>query len=62
MMVWHGDFFLGGANGLTPVARAGRFNPVAGRVTWPHMLARVMLTEQIWRAVSILSNHPYHRD
>ena len=56
-------FFLGGADGLTPDLRAqGDLTLSLGAMTWPHMLARVMLTEQIWRAVSILSNHPYHRD
>ena len=33
-----------------------------GRATWPHMMARAMLAEQLWRATSILSNHPYHRE
>jgi 23S rRNA (pseudouridine1915-N3)-methyltransferase len=33
-----------------------------GQMTWPHMLARTLLCEQIWRAISILTNHPYHRD
>jgi 23S rRNA (pseudouridine1915-N3)-methyltransferase len=31
-------------------------------MTWPHILARVLVAEQIWRAISILANHPYHRD
>ena len=56
-------FVIGGADGLDDTIRA-RANMVLsfGPMTWPHMLARVLLCEQIWRAVSILTRHPYHRD
>lgn len=55
-------FVIGGAEGLdAPVlARAGaQFS--LGPLTWPHMLVRPMLAEQIYRAQSILAGHPYHR-
>ncbi|MBU1175048.1 MAG: 23S rRNA (pseudouridine(1915)-N(3))-methyltransferase RlmH [Alphaproteobacteria bacterium] len=55
-------FFIGGADGLdtTLVANADRvlsFSPL----TWPHQLVRIMLAEQLYRATTILSGHPYHR-
>lgn len=55
-------FVIGGAEGLdAPVlARAGAKLSL-GTLTWPHMLVRPMLAEQIYRAQSILTGHPYHR-
>jgi 23S rRNA (pseudouridine1915-N3)-methyltransferase len=57
------QFIIGGADGLNDEIR-GRadFLLSFGRQTWPHMLARVMLLEQIYRVQQILKNHPYHRD
>jgi 23S rRNA (pseudouridine1915-N3)-methyltransferase len=54
---------VGGAEGLDPALLAGADGKLAfGPQTWPHALARVMLAEQIYRAVSILAGSPYHRD
>ena len=56
-------FVIGGADGLDDATRARADMLLSlGPVTWPHMLARVLLCEQIWRAISILTRHPYHRD
>lgn len=56
-------FVIGGADGLdSTVIKAARLTLSFGVQTWPHMLARVMLLEQIYRAQQILSGHPYHRD
>lgn len=57
------QFIIGGADGLTDDVR-GRANLLLsfGQQTWPHMLARVMLFEQIYRAQQILAGHPYHRE
>ena len=56
-------FVIGGADGLNDTIRARADMVLSfGPMTWPHMLARVLLCEQIWRAVSILTHHPYHRD
>lgn len=56
-------FVIGGANGLAPSIR-DRANKLLsfGVQTWPHMLVRGMLAEQIYRAQSIQAGHPYHRD
>ncbi|WP_128254845.1 23S rRNA (pseudouridine(1915)-N(3))-methyltransferase RlmH [Falsirhodobacter deserti] len=55
-------FVIGGADGLAPAFRQrADFALSFGRMVWPHMLVRVMLTEQLYRAASILSGSPYHR-
>lgn len=55
-------FLVGGAEGLDPavIARADALLSL-GTMTWPHLLVRVMLAEQLYRAQSILTGHPYHR-
>jgi 23S rRNA (pseudouridine1915-N3)-methyltransferase len=56
-------FLIGAADGLTSEERASASLLLSfGRATWPHMLARAMLTEQLWRATSIIAGHPYHRE
>ena len=56
-------FLLGGADGLAPEIRdQAAFVLSLGQMTWPHLLARAMLVEQIYRAQQILAGHPYHRD
>jgi 23S rRNA (pseudouridine1915-N3)-methyltransferase len=56
-------FLIGAADGHDAELRGGADLLLAfGAATWPHMLARAMLVEQLWRATSILSGHPYHRD
>ena len=56
-------FVIGGADGLDDAIRARADLVLSfGPMTWPHMLARVLLCEQLWRAISILTRHPYHRD
>jgi 23S rRNA (pseudouridine1915-N3)-methyltransferase len=55
-------FVIGGDDGLAPSLRDKATLRLAfGAATWPHQLVRVMLLEQVYRAVSILSGHPYHR-
>lgn len=56
-------FAIGGADGLAPeVLAAAHLTLAFGPQTWPHALARAMLAEQIYRAVTILAGSPYHRD
>ena len=56
-------FELGPADGFDDAARRGADLLLSfGRATWPHLLARAMLAEQLFRSVSILANHPYHRE
>ncbi|MEN2786054.1 23S rRNA (pseudouridine(1915)-N(3))-methyltransferase RlmH [Sphingomonas qilianensis] len=56
-------FMIGAADGFDEADRAQADLLLSfGRATWPHMLARAMLAEQLWRAASILANHPYHRE
>lgn len=67
--VWRDDgrrearFLIGAADGHEEELR-GRADLLLsfGPATWPHMLARAMLAEQLFRATSILANHPYHRE
>ena len=56
-------FWIGAADGHDEILRSSadlllRF----GAATWPHLLARAMLLEQLWRATSIIAGHPYHRE
>ena len=55
-------FLIGGAEGLDRlVLDRADFVLSLGRLTWPHLLVRAMLAEQIYRARSIAAGHPYHR-
>ncbi len=61
----HGQiqFVIGGADGLSDdIRKKAALLLSFGAQTWPHMLARTMLMEQIYRAQQILAGHPYHRD
>ncbi|WP_395619236.1 23S rRNA (pseudouridine(1915)-N(3))-methyltransferase RlmH [Sphingorhabdus sp.] len=56
-------FLIGAADGFDDTARAGADKLIAfGTATWPHLMARAMLAEQLFRATSIIANHPYHRE
>lgn len=55
-------FLIGGADGLSPdLRRKAKLSVAFGKATWPHQMVRVMLLEQVYRAATILSGHPYHR-
>ena len=55
-------FVIGGADGIAPGLRAQADVALSfGKMVWPHMLVRVMLSEQLYRAASILAGSPYHR-
>ncbi len=56
-------FVIGGSDGLhESVLKQSTLKWSFGRVTWPHMLVRGMLAEQLYRSHSIIAGHPYHRD
>jgi 23S rRNA (pseudouridine1915-N3)-methyltransferase len=56
-------FYIGAADGLTAAERASADLLLSfGAATWPHMMVRAMLTEQLYRATAIIAGHPYHRD
>ena len=55
-------FIIGGADGLAPALRDRAEQAISfGKMVWPHMLVRVMLAEQLYRATTILGGGPYHR-
>ena len=56
-------FLVGAADGHDDAARQSADLMLSfGAATWPHLLVRAMLAEQLFRATSILANHPYHRE
>ena len=56
-------FYIGGADGLDDRVQASCAQHISlSKMTLPHQIARLLFTEQIYRAVSLLNNHPYHRD
>lgn len=55
-------FVIGGADGLSPTFRGRADAAISlGTMVWPHMLVRVMLAEQLYRAATIIAGTPYHR-
>jgi len=56
-------FLIGAADGLTEAERASADLTLSfGTATWPHLLVRAMLAEQLYRATTIIAGHPYHRE
>ena len=56
-------FVIGGPDGLAPtLSEQADLHLAFGALTWPHQLVRILLLEQIYRATTILSGHPYHRE
>lgn len=56
-------FLIGSADGLTSEERSSADHFFSfGKATWPHLMARAMLAEQLFRATAIINNHPYHRE
>lgn len=57
------QMLIGGADGLNDdIRKRARFLLAFGPQTWPHMMVRVMLLEQLYRSQQIIAGHPYHRD
>jgi 23S rRNA (pseudouridine1915-N3)-methyltransferase len=57
------QFLIGGADGLDPaLVKNATLVLGFGRMTWPHQIVRALLSEQIYRAATILAGHPYHRE
>ena len=69
LQTWRDDgtghlvFLIGGANGYDPSRLPSGIQTLSlGDMVWPHKLVRVMLAEQLYRAVSLLAGTPYHRE
>ena len=56
-------FAIGGADGHGEALQQACVQKISfGKMTWPHQIARILLVEQLYRAITILSGHPYHRE
>ena len=61
--IGHCHLIIGGADGLDPkILEKSNLKMSFGKMVWPHMLVRVMLAEQLYRAATILAGSPYHRE